>query len=102
VKNIRRQLASAASKIATRLAAAEGGQPPRPGGSEFSAGAIHYEFAERNHAISCGGIGAIHQLVNQVGLVKALNLLGVGPRDLIAVLQAMKASGAIDADLEVM
>jgi flagellar P-ring protein precursor FlgI len=35
-------------------------------------------------------------------LVKALNLLGVGPRDLIAVLQAMKAAGAIDADLEVM
>jgi flagellar P-ring protein precursor FlgI len=35
-------------------------------------------------------------------LVKAFNLLGVGPRDLIAVLQAMKAAGAIDADLEVM
>ena len=35
-------------------------------------------------------------------LVKALNLLGVGPRDLIAVLQAMKAAGSIDADLEVM
>ena len=35
-------------------------------------------------------------------LVKALNLLGVGPRDLVAVLQAMKAAGAIDADLEVM
>jgi flagellar P-ring protein precursor FlgI len=35
-------------------------------------------------------------------LVKALNLLGVGPRDLIAVLQAMKAAGALDADLEVM
>jgi flagellar P-ring protein FlgI len=35
-------------------------------------------------------------------LVKALNLLGIGPRDLIAVLQAMKTAGAIDADLEVM
>ena len=35
-------------------------------------------------------------------LVKALNLIGVGPRDLVAVLQAMKAAGAIDADLEVM
>ncbi len=35
-------------------------------------------------------------------LVKALNLLGVGARDLIAVLQAMKAAGAIDADVEVM
>lgn len=74
VKNIRRQLAAAASKISRRLAKAEGGQPPRPGGSEFSAGAIHYEFADRIHAISCGGIGAIHQLANKVGLVKALNL----------------------------
>ena len=73
MKNIRRQLAAAASKIATRLAAAEGGQQPRPGGSEFSAGTIHYEIADRNHAISCGGIGAIHQLVNKVGLVKAIN-----------------------------
>jgi flagellar P-ring protein precursor FlgI len=33
-------------------------------------------------------------------LVKAFNLLGA--RDLVAVLQAMKAAGAIDADLEVM
>jgi hypothetical protein len=73
VKNIRRQLAAAASKIATRLAAAEGGQQPRPGGAEFSAGTIHYEIADRNHAISCGGIGAIHQLVNKVGLVEAIN-----------------------------
>jgi len=35
-------------------------------------------------------------------LVKALNMIGVSPRDLVAVLQAMKAAGAIDADLEVM
>lgn len=35
-------------------------------------------------------------------LVKALNLLGAGPRDLVAILQAMKASGAIDAELEVL
>jgi flagellar P-ring protein precursor FlgI len=35
-------------------------------------------------------------------LVKALNLLGANPRDLIAILQAMKAAGAIDADVEVI
>jgi flagellar P-ring protein precursor FlgI len=35
-------------------------------------------------------------------LVKALNMLGAPPRDLIAILQAMKAAGAIDAELEVM
>lgn len=35
-------------------------------------------------------------------LTKALNLLGATPRDLIAILQAMKAAGALDADLEVL
>jgi flagellar P-ring protein FlgI len=35
-------------------------------------------------------------------LVKALNMIGVTPRDLIAILQAMKAAGAIDADLDVI
>jgi flagellar P-ring protein precursor FlgI len=35
-------------------------------------------------------------------LVKALNLIGASPRDLIAILQAMKAAGAIEADLDVI
>ena len=35
-------------------------------------------------------------------LAKALNTLGATPRDLIAILQAMKAAGALDADLEVL
>lgn len=34
-------------------------------------------------------------------LVKALNELGVTPRDLIAILQAIKASGALQADIEI-
>ena len=35
-------------------------------------------------------------------LVDALNALGVGPRDMIAILQAIKASGALQAEIEVM
>jgi flagellar P-ring protein precursor FlgI len=35
-------------------------------------------------------------------LVDGLNALGIGPRDLISILQAIKASGAIQSDLEVM
>ena len=35
-------------------------------------------------------------------LVNGLNALGIGPRDLIAILQAIKAAGAIQADIEVM
>jgi flagellar P-ring protein precursor FlgI len=35
-------------------------------------------------------------------LVTGLNSLGVSPRDLIVILQALKASGALQADIEVM
>jgi flagellar P-ring protein precursor FlgI len=35
-------------------------------------------------------------------LVNGLNALGVGPRDLIAILQAIKAAGALQADIEIM
>ncbi len=35
-------------------------------------------------------------------VVKALNALGVSPRDLIAIFQALKAAGALQAELEIM
>src|SRR5215468_4273638 len=35
-------------------------------------------------------------------LVDGLNGLGIGPRDLITILQAIKAAGALQADIEVM
>ena len=35
-------------------------------------------------------------------LAKALRMLGAGARDLISILQAMKAAGALDAELEVI
>jgi flagellar P-ring protein precursor FlgI len=35
-------------------------------------------------------------------VVKALNALGATPQDLLAILQAMKASGALRAELEVI
>jgi flagellar P-ring protein precursor FlgI len=35
-------------------------------------------------------------------LVNGLNALGVGPRDMIAILQAIKAAGALQAEIEVM
>jgi flagellar P-ring protein precursor FlgI len=33
-------------------------------------------------------------------LVRALNSLGISPRDLITIFQALKASGALQAELE--
>ncbi len=35
-------------------------------------------------------------------VVDGLNALGIGPREMISILQAIKASGAIQADIEVM
>ena len=35
-------------------------------------------------------------------LVNNLNALGIGPRDLISILQAIKASGALQAEIEVI
>ncbi|HWE01173.1 MAG TPA: IS1380 family transposase, partial [Tepidisphaeraceae bacterium] len=39
----------------------------------FTAGSIHYEVAERTRGLNCGGIGAIHQMVRNVGLIEALD-----------------------------
>ena len=35
-------------------------------------------------------------------LVKGLNALGVSPRDMISILQSIKAAGALQADIEVL
>ena len=35
-------------------------------------------------------------------LVDGLNALGVGPRDIISILQAIKAAGALQADIQVI
>ena len=40
--------------------------------------------------------------INLQELVDGLNALGVTPRDLISILQAIKASGALQADIEVI
>lgn len=34
---------------------------------------IHYEVSERAHGLACGGIGAIHAMVNRLGLAKAID-----------------------------
>ncbi|HEY1541627.1 MAG TPA: flagellar basal body P-ring protein FlgI [Xanthobacteraceae bacterium] len=47
-------------------------------------------------------LAVVDEGVSLQQLVDGLNALGVGPRDLIAILQAIKAAGAIQADIEVM
>lgn len=54
--------------------------------------------------ISQGG-GALMTLkagVKLADVVKAINALGANPQDLVSILQAMKAAGALRADLEVI
>lgn len=44
----------------------------------------------------------VRAAVNLSDVVKALNALGANPQDLLAILQAMKAAGALRADLEII
>ena len=46
-------------------------------------------------------LGILRGSVTLRDLVASLNALGVGPRDLISILQAIKAAGALQADLVV-
>jgi len=47
-------------------------------------------------------LAMVREGVSLQELVDGLNALGIGPRDLIAILQAIKSAGAIQADIEVM
>jgi flagellar P-ring protein precursor FlgI len=49
-----------------------------------------------------GGLVVVPGGVPLRQLVNGLNALGVSPRDMISILQALKAAGAIQADIEVM
>jgi flagellar P-ring protein precursor FlgI len=44
----------------------------------------------------------LHEGVSLQSLVDGLNALGVGPRDIISILQAIKAAGALQADIQVI
>jgi flagellar P-ring protein precursor FlgI len=49
-----------------------------------------------------GNIAYLPQGVTLQELVSSLNALGVNPRDVITILQAIKAAGAIQAEIEVL
>ena len=53
------------------------------------------DMADRRLTVFDGGV-TLHELVN------GLNALGIGPRDMISILQAVKVAGALQAELEVM
>jgi flagellar P-ring protein precursor FlgI len=47
-------------------------------------------------------LGILGQSVSLQDLVEGLNALGVGPRDMISILQSIKAAGALQAEIEAM
>lgn len=61
----------------------------------FSQNAVNLEEEDRR-------LSVIYEGVSLSELVQALNSLGVTPRDLIAILQAIQAAGALQADLEII
>ena len=47
-------------------------------------------------------LGLVHGGVTLQELVQSLNALGIGPRDMISILQSIKSAGALQADLELI
>ena len=66
----RKRLAQRKRRIQRRLRTRDAADQGRP---VFSASNIHYELADRTRGIGCGGIGAMHLLARQAGLIEALN-----------------------------
>ncbi|MDR1850212.1 MAG: flagellar basal body P-ring protein FlgI [Zoogloeaceae bacterium] len=66
----------------------EPGRPRRPGRVEL--------------AVDGTSLLTLEAGVNLADVVKALNSLGANPQDLLAILQAMKAAGALRANLEII
>lgn len=53
-------------------------------------------------SIGPGSLGALPRSASLEEVVRALNLLGANAQDLVAILQAMKAAGALKAELELI
>jgi len=58
------------NRIARRLAPKNWEDQPQP---MFKASNIQYEMAERVRGINCGGIGAMHLMVQRLGLIEDIN-----------------------------
>lgn len=69
-RSYRKILRNRKHRIARRLAPKQWEDQPRP---MFKASNLHYEMSERVNAVSCGGIGAMHLMVQRLGLVEDIN-----------------------------
>ncbi len=78
-----------------------GGQPARPvqPGPDRASSRSRPSASTRRPAGNSADPGRRRSLKSLVG---GLNALGVTPRDMISILQTIKAAGALQADIEVM
>ena len=73
-------------------------QPPAlSGGQTAATGNTSIDIKQEG-----GALMSVRAGVNLSDVVKALNSLGANPQDLIAILQAMKMSGSLRAELEII
>jgi len=71
---LRRLFEQGKRKIIGRLAPLIGGtEPKQEGRPEFNGPRPSYELSERIRAIPCGGIGAVHQMVRELGLPELID-----------------------------
>jgi flagellar P-ring protein precursor FlgI len=92
-------VAVAQSNLTVTVAETPGVSQPEP----FSDGTT-VEVPRTDLAIDIvnSDLALVRESVSLQELVDGLNALGISPRDLIAILQAIKASGALQADIEVL
>ena len=69
-RSYRKILRNRKARIERRLA---GRTLPDQGQPIFGGGNVHYEMAQRAGAVGCGGLGAIHTMVQRLGLVQDID-----------------------------
>ncbi len=74
--------------------------PPLSGGSTVVTQQTKLSVEEKKGPVFAIGMGKREVKVSD--LINALNRVGASPRDIIAILRAIKAAGALEGDLEVM
>ena len=69
-RSYRKIIRNRKARIERRLARREYSDQPHP---MLAGGNIQYEMGEKGQGLACGGIGAIHQLAQRIGLVKTMD-----------------------------
>jgi flagellar P-ring protein precursor FlgI len=77
-------------------------QYSQPAWFQPGASALYYNNQNINVKGGGGNLVALPESATVQDLVSALNAVGASPRDLIAILQAIKEAGALHGDLEIL